>query len=270
MVHMMRRATLPLVAHLLLAVLVTGSAGALLLTGREVHAEAPEPDFRLLRKQGIHYYRKKLWGPAISTLERAAATPKGKEDFRTHYYLAKAAEATLQLEKAFPSAERAEEYAKSPEDKESASKLLKTLKRYYAGIRFEQHPDQPEKFEKGGIIILKPTRPIINVKKKQVFEQIAERFRATPVHLPITIYLPFGEYEANGAPFRIEKGKEAKAQLFLYNPEEGGISWWWIAGGGIVAAGLTAGILLPILLSEDTQTAEVGSITMFPELPNQE
>ncbi len=270
MVHMMRRATFLPVRRLLLVVVLAASAGPLLFSAAGARAEAPKADFRLLRKQGIHYYRKKLWGPAIATLERAVGTPKGKEDFRTHYYLAKAAEATLQLEKAFPAAERAEEFAKTPEDKESATKLLRTLKRYYAGIRFEQHPDQPEKFEKGGIIILKPTRPIINVKKKQVFEQIAERFRATPVHLPITIYLPFGEYEANGAPFRIEKGKEAKAQLFLYNPEEGGISWWWIAGGGIVAAGLTAGILLPILLSEDTQTAEVGTISMFPELPTEE
>ena len=241
-------------------------AGGLLLSQGPALADAEvRVDFKLLRKQGLHYYRKKLWGPAMSTLRKAAATPKGKTDFRTHYYLAKCCETTLQLEKAFPAAEKALKFARSEDDKAEAKKLLETLKRYYAGVRFEQHPDQPGKFEKGGLIILKPTKPIINMKKKQVFDKIAARFKATPVHLPITIYLPFGEYEANGAPFKIARGKEAKAQLFLYNPEGDTMSWWWIVGGGAAAAGLTAGILLPILLSEDTQKARVGTISLFPE-----
>ncbi|MBM4321467.1 MAG: hypothetical protein FJ125_16375 [Deltaproteobacteria bacterium] len=219
--------------------------------------------FSELSKQGIHYYRKKLWGPAIATLEQAAATPQGQKDYKTNYYLAKSTEATLQLEKAFPYAHKALDNARNEEEKEDAKKLLETLQKYYAGVRFEQHPDQPEKFEEGGIIILKPTKPIINMQKKKVFEKIADYFRQKPVKLPITIYLPFGEYEANGAPFVIEEGKEAKAKVFLYNPKEG-ISWWWIVGGGVAAAGLTVGILLPVLLSEDTQQAKVGTITLSP------
>ncbi len=248
-------------------VLAFGLLAAGPLASRAAAEEAATPgNFSLLRKQGIHYFKKKLWAPAIATLEQASKTPEGTKDFKTHYYLAKACETSLQLEKAFPAAEKAAEFAKSEDDEADAKRLLETLRRYYAGVRFEQHPDQPEKFENGGIIVLKPTEPIINVKKKQVFDKIAERFRSTPVHLPITIYLPFGEYEANGAPFRIEQGKEAKAKLFLYNPDGGeGIAWWWIVGGGVAAAGITAGVLLPILLSEDTQKAELGTITLFPE-----
>jgi len=221
-------------------------------------------NFKVLRKQGVHYYKKKLWGPAIGTLEKAAGTPEGKKDFKTFFYLAKATEATLQLEKAFPYARKAVENARTDDQKDDAGRLLKTLERYYGGVRFEQHPDQPEKFEQGGIIILKPTRPIINSQKKKVFNKIAEYFKTKPVQLPLTIYLPFGEYEANGAPFKIEQGKEAKAKLFLYNPDGGGTSWWWIVGGGVAAAGITAGVLLPILLSEDTQHAKVGTLTLSP------
>ncbi len=270
MIGMSSRASRILAGYLTAGLLVglSFTVPAVLVPSLAQAEEQPKLNFKMLRKQGIHYYKKKLYLPAISTLEKAASTAKGKKDFKTHYYLAKASEAVLQLEKAFPAARKAVQYAKTPDEKEDAQKLLKTLEKFYAGVRFEQHPDQPEKFEKGGIIILKPTKPIINVKKKRVFEKIAERFRTTPVHLPITIYLPFGEYEANGAPFRIEKGKEAKAKLFLYNPDEG-IAWWWIVGGGVAAAGLTAGILLPIILSEDTQKAQVGEIRLFAPEPTE-
>jgi len=227
--------------------------------------DAPaQANFKALSKQGIHYYKKKLWVPAISTLEQAAATTEGGKDYKTHYYLAKATEETLQLEKAFPYARKAVELAKTEEDQDEAKKLMDTLEKYYAGVLFEQNPDQPEKFEKGGIIILKSTKPIINQQKKKVCDKIAEYFKAKPVQLPSTIYLPFGEYEANGAPFTIEQGKEAKAKVFLYNPNQSSTSMWWIVGGGVAAAGLTAGILLPILLSEDIQTAKVGKIQLGP------
>lgn len=239
-------------------------AAALLLAPASSFAADPPADFAALSKQGFHYYKKKLWSPAIDTLEKAAKTPQGQKDYKTYFYLAKCTEATLQLEKAFPYAKKAVELARSEEDQEEATKLMGTLEKYYAGVRFEQNPDQPEKFEQGGLIILKPTKPIINPQKKKVFEKIAEYFRAKPVQLPITIYLPFGEYEANGAPFIIEQGKEAKAKVFLYNPEGEGTSWWWIVGGGVAAAGITAGILLPILLSEDTQTAKLGTLTLSP------
>ena len=40
--------------------------------------DAPaQANFKALSKQGIHYYKKKLWVPAISTLEQAAATTEG-------------------------------------------------------------------------------------------------------------------------------------------------------------------------------------------------
>ena len=108
-------------------------------------------------------------------------------------------------------------------------------------------------------------KPIINVQKKKVFGAIKARYEKTKVKLPTTVYLPPGEYRANGAPFKIERGKEAKAVLFLFaEPGGGGTNWLVVGGVAAGAVALLGGIAALVFIVEDKQ--EIGEVKLVTGL----
>ncbi|MBM4319061.1 MAG: hypothetical protein FJ125_03665 [Deltaproteobacteria bacterium] len=243
---------------------------AVLLTGQPAVAEegrqqAQALDFEQSRQQGIQYYKRKLLLPAAKSLEEAAATPRGAKDYKTHSYLAKVYYDLLHLEKAFPTAARAAELVRDEEQKRSAAQFQAALVESFAGVTFQKDPEQKTEL-KDTYIHLKDVGGLINQKKKEAFQKIQERFLKSRVVLPITLYLPFGKYTANGAPFEIKKGEVAKANLFMYGTAPDGIGWYWFAGGAAVVAAGTA-VLMAVLLSgeEEVQQARFEAVKVFPE-----
>lgn len=199
------------------------------------------------RDQGIEYYKRKRYSAAAASLDKASKSAKGKSDQRTWYYLAKTHYALTDIEKALPASERAVELAQTDKQKRSAKALLKRINDFFSGVEIRQAADQQGQVEYG-YIHLEDAGGLINKKKKKAFKQIRKRFRSTKVRLPATIYLPFGAYTANLAPFEISKGKTAKAETYLYVPDSeagGGSSvWWYVGGGAIAVVGATAAALL--------------------------
>lgn len=235
-------------------------------------AGAAEPDnktvFRTQRDQGVHYYKRKMYGPALVALRTAAGTPQGQGDYRTQLYLARAAYEQLVLEVAIPAARRALELAEELDGEEREAKaraLTEELEGSFGGVTFSQDPDQATDL-KETYIHLKDTGGLINVKKKKVFGRIRERFQTTRVTLPITLYLPFGQYTANGAPFEVKQGTTAESKLFMYL-DEPGVSWWWYAGIGAALAGGGALALVLLLGGEEqqVQAARFDPMPVFPE-----
>lgn len=233
---------------------------------------APPPaakaaSFEQSRQQGLEYYRRKLLQPAADALEQAAATPRGATDFKTHTYLAKIYYELLILEKAFPAAIKAKELAKSEDQERTATDFLQALEESFAGVTFQKDPEQKTEL-KETYIHLKDVGGLINTQKKKAFQQIQERFLKNKVALPVTLYLPFGKYTANGAPFEIKRGEVAQANLFMYGtaPDEDGIPWYWYAGGAVVVAAGTAA-LMAVLLSgeEEQQQARFDAVQVFSE-----
>lgn len=223
----------------------------------------PAVDYKAAREQAIHYYRqnKKLYLRALGLLRKAAATPEGGKDWKTTYWLAKIANENNILEDAFPWAIRAKGNAKKDGQRQKSDAMVKYLTKSFGAVNFSQDERQ-KKTLKEGYIIIDVERPLINKQKKAVFAAIKGRFGKTKVELPKTLYLPFGEYRANGAPFKIQKGEEAKAVLFLFAEPggEGGMSWPLIAGIGVGAAALVAGVGALILITDDHQKFEVGTV----------
>ena len=214
-----------------------------------------KPGFTQLRKQGVHYARKKLWLQAIQVLEQARRMPGHGDDFRTLFTLAKVYYEILHMEKAFPLAEALVDVAETEKQEEDSRRFLQGLQDRFGGVTFRKAPEQKGEL-KNGVIHLEDKGGLINPKKKQLFERIASRFRKTPVELPITIYLPFGTYTANRSLFTVEKGKVDEATLFLYNPDEG-LSAWWYVGGAAVLTATTATVVLLLLGEEETEQREV-------------
>jgi len=238
-----------------------GSLLLLLLLGGSTPASAQGSGDKLSwtahRDNGINYFKRKLYVPAIASLSQAAATPEGEKDFRTQLFLARAASQELVLEKAFPAAQRALEIAQEDKDEdnvEKAQQLVDELSSTYAGVTFRKDPDQKTEL-KETFIFLKTQEELINTQKKKVFGKISERFQKSKVKLPITLYLPFGKYKANGAPFEVKKGETAESPLFMSAEEPGGGAWYWYAGAAVLVAGGAATAAVLLLGAEETQQA---------------
>jgi len=222
---------------------------------------ADSGDFKALRDRGVPYYRVKQMPAALKVLKQAAALPEGAEDFKTRYTLAKVAYKLLLIELALPEAEAAKDLAKRDSHKAASANLLKELKSFFAGVTLTQAPQQRGKVKKG-FIHLKDTGGLINTRKKEVFRKIEERFRTTQVSLPTTIYLPFGKYTANLAPFEITQGETATAVTFLDTRAEEGLSLWWYAGGAAVLAGATAAVVLMTAPEDTPQRIDLVSVDL--------
>ncbi len=250
------RATLLLTASLLVP------AGPGRAEGGDVRAG--QPAFRALREQGVHYYRKGFFEPARGALERAAALPEGDTDFRTHYYLARTCYELLVLEDAFPAARRAVELSAKESHRRRAQGLLDRLEQSFGGVTLHQAPEQEGQVARG-IIHLADAGGLIQPKKKELFRRIRAHFRSSAVELPLTIYLPFGSYTANLAPFEIERGKTAEATTFLVTRAERDRTWIWVAGGSVAAAALATTAAVLLLTADDPERAvRVSSIPLRP------
>ena len=223
-------------------------------------------DYKSLREQAIHYYRQskgKLWPRSVALLKQAAATKDGGKDWKTLYWLAKITNEQNILEDAFPAAQKSAKLAKSDDHKKKSQAIVTFLGKSFAGVTFSQDERQKKTLQEG-YIILDVDKPLINKQKKAVFSAIKDRFGQTKVKLPKTLYLPFGEYRANGAPFKIEKGQEAKAVLFLFAEPGGdeGFPWLWLAAGITGAAALVAGVGALIFIRDEHQDFVVDSVVV--------
>lgn len=217
---------------------------------------AGAPTFRQYTEQGIHYWRKRKLEPARRALEQARSLPGGDSDFDTLFNLAHVYFALLQPEEAIPVAKRCTETTPAGPQLEQCRSLLKSLMEGFGEVRFVPIPAQQELTS--GEIRLKSRSELINPKKKEIFEGIAERLAAGPVPLPHTLFLPYGTYLANDTAFVVERGNEpSEVQLFFApaipplaavpdEPAKPSLSPWWYVGAAalVVGAGTTAAVLL--------------------------
>jgi len=231
-------------------------------------AQADEEDaLTATRDQGVHYLRVKRYELALAKLHEASKLPGGADDYQTQYSLARAAYKLLVLEQAFPAARRAVELAEGERSERASAKLLKRLEGFFGGVTLTQAPEQIGQVEKG-FIHLEDAGGLINKKKKKQFARISERFKTTPVELPLTIYLPFGRYTANLAPFETKKGETAEAVMFLYVPDSDGISPWWYVGGGLAAAAVATTATILLMDSEPPErSVQIKSVQLTPPAP---
>lgn len=209
------------------------------------------PSMEELRDQGVLYAKKKRYKRAIATLNKAHAAPGGAQDFDVQYYRAQAAYAELLLEIAFESVENALGVAKSPREERRVKELQREMNAQFGGVTFET--EQGETNQKGRIFFETKTG-LINKDKKQRFSAIRERFRSTDISLPMTVYLPYGDYTANNVPFSIVQGQPAPTvRIFLQvqkDDDDGGALWWYVGAGSAAAVAVGVGVALLLADSE--------------------
>lgn len=227
-------------------------------------AHAAGEGFEQLREQGKLYYKRKLFKQAMSTLDAAAATPEGRNDFETALYRARVAYELLLLETAFEALDAAVTRAATETERADADELRREMNAQFGAVTIV--PDEVGETNTRGRIFFDSKTGIINKDKKQRFETIRERFRSTDVPLPRTVYLPYGEYTANNVPFSIVQGEPSPTvSIFLQvqkeDDDDDGALWWYLGGAVLVGAGVTTAILLATDDEPTPRALMVGGLT---------
>lgn len=215
----------------------------MVVTPQMVSAQAQPLSFEELRDQGMLYFRKKRFKQAYRSLTTAIKQPKGREDFKANFGLARTAAKLLLLEEAFLKCDESLKLAGDNEKRKNAVIGFRSdLDSKYGGIQLV--PAKGETNRKGRIFLEAKTG-IINKKKKVVFQKIRKRFRETEIQIPTIIYLPHGQFLANNVPVTIKSKEIAEVALYLQvnraAVESPGLNWWWVGSG--VAATLATGVV---------------------------
>ncbi len=217
-------------------------------------AMADEPYIDNL-EQGILYFKRDVFKQAKIELDRAYNNG-GSEDFRAVYYRAYTDYKLLLLEQAFEMLAKAKTLAQSDREKSSVEELEREMKSLYGAVTLS--PAEGESNQRGRIFFESKTG-IINKEKKQRFLSIRERFRSMDVELPITVYMPYGDYLANKVPFSLVEGEPSpRIDIYLQiqtaesSASSGGMSPWWLVGVGGLAA-VAAGVGAYFLFTEDNE-----------------
>ena len=233
--------------------------GATFVFDQDLQAEAPQLSFEELRDQGMLYFRKKRYKQAYRALTEAVKMPKGTEDYKANYTLARTAAKMLLLEEAFLKANESLKLAGDNEKRKNAvSGFIAELESRYGGVQIVPAPGETNR---KGRIFLEAKTGILNKKKKEVFQTIRKRFRETEIQLP------HGNFLANNVPVKVTPEQITEVALYLQVDrvivEDGGINWWWIGGG--VAATITTGVVTFVTLQEDVVTDNLKAKVRQPD-----
>lgn len=226
--------------------------GAAPVSSAFAQGAAPAASREDVRDQGVLYVKKNMFKQAKASLDKAMGMPGGDKDFITLYYRANACFNLLLVEEAFKMVEAARAVASEDKQKARLDELHQEMATLFGAVTLKAA--EGETNAKGRIFFESRTG-IINKAKKDRFMSIRERFRSTDITLPITVYLPWGDYLANKVPFELAEGAPSPTlEIFLQvdrsnDPVAQGTSpWLWVGVGGAVA--VAAGIATFFLLQD--------------------
>ena len=217
-----------------------------------------------VRDQGVHYFKRGRHALALTTLTKAYAMDGGKRDFLTVFYRGRAASETHQLEVAFEMLSLARTL---PAEKKAwqtkARAVLEGLHTQFGKVNLVAAANETNT---KGRIFFEPQMRILSKVKRENFDKIRTRFRTTDITLPITVYLPYGDYRVNQAQFAVVEGQETETvEIILQKPisEATEVPWVWIgAGAGAAALGIGLYFLLnePAPIYDDRVQVQLHSL----------
>lgn len=224
----------------------------------------PQRAFEDVREQGVLYFKRGHFKQARSTLDQAAKMPQGAEDFRTALYRGRTLAELLEFAEAYVAIGHAIRLAETPEEKQQAEALRQEVKSLVGPVRF-----LPAGEEDTGRIELQSRTGVINKKKQRVISSVQSQLRTADVTLPTTVYLPYGDYMANGIQFTLKAPNRAEVEVPLgasvtVDEEDDDATVWWYVGGGVVAA-TAIGVGAWLLFADDDAQAPPPEIRLNVE-----
>lgn len=145
------------------------------------------------------YINNEMYEAARTELLKLSQSKSGQQDERVYIALAKVTYKLHQITMALSYLRTARSLAKVPQAKEKLSSLYEQWLSTYGLVRFEP-ADQVQR----GIVNLSRKRKLIN-KERQAALEYAQKALKKGVDLPLSLYLPYGHYSANGTSFKLKR-----------------------------------------------------------------
>ena len=214
-----------------------------------------------LRDQGVLYFRRGKYKQALEVLRQAYAQPEGRVDPIISFYLAQTHLKQDNVKDAFKYGENALDFAYSaPRHTDRIKSFMDELSSQYGPIEITSSAER-------GVIILAAQSAFLNPKKRAVYDSVRLQLASAPAQLPMVVYLPFGQYAANGTLFTVS-GQSVKMNTVEVTVRESDVAgaatggnqakWWYIGTGAVLAA---AGLTTYLLLAEDA--GQSGAINTY-------
>ena len=206
-----------------------------------------------VRDQGVHYYKKGLFKPALTELTRAAELSGGRPDVVTALYLSKTHRELRRIDLSFRWARTAAKWARQTQEMVPVAEAnLSQLRADFGEFRVVAPTGSTEMN-----LDLRAATRFINRKKNAQFLSLREQLRAAPTQLPKTLYLPHGDYTINGTPLRLKPTGGGPVEVLIAESKDdsGADLTWLYVSSGVLAAGVAIGSWF-LLKPDDRSTSD--------------
>lgn len=208
------------------------------------YANPPVRSYEQQLEQVRLYINNKMFEAALVELNKLKLTSRGGQDARLHTALAKVNYKLHYVTAALNDLRQARLLTNDPEAKKKLTALYEQWTSTYGLVRFEA----AEQLQTGTLNLTR-TRKMINHERAAAFEFIQDEL-AKGVTLPLSVYMPFGSYSANGTQFKLKKDQPTPiVEVILIplkqepiTPKKQDLSkWLYIGLGSAVLVGLGIG-----------------------------
>lgn len=152
-------------------------------------------------EQARHYYKKGLLKEAQQEIKAVLATEEGRENAKAQLLAAQIYRDRGEIDLSFRAISKARQCGGRTEQ-ESADELYRAMTRSFGEVRILPAGGVHVK----GRIFLESTETFINVQRKALFQGVQRALLVKQGSYPDSIWIPYGEYKANGATFKHEQG----------------------------------------------------------------
>lgn len=208
---------------------------------------APAQTYEQRLDQVRLYIRNQMLPAALTELEQLSRTQQGQADVRVFAALAKVNFKLHEVTLALKHLRTARDLSRNPAEQAQLTSLYEEWLSEFGLVRFE-----PASSVSQGSFELVRKRKLINQERQAVLDHVSQQFR-NGITLPISVYLPYGSYLINEAPFKIARDGTVPVVSVLLKPTqmdppkiEEPFPWLYVGLGGvaIIAAGIGSYFIL--------------------------
>ena len=205
---------------------------------------APVRGYEQQLEQVRLYINNKMYEAARTELVKLSQSSNGQKDERVYIALAKVSYKLKHITKALNYLRTARKLTNEIEAKKKLSSLYEQWLNTYGLVRFE-----PANQVQQGKIDLIRNRKLIN-KERQAALEYAQDSLKSDIKLPVSLYLPYGNYTANGTSFKLKRNQPTPIVEVMLMPlakpkaktssKPSNKRWLYVGLGSIALVGLGA------------------------------
>ena len=213
---------------------------------------APVRSYEQQLEQVRLYIKKKMYEAAKNELEHLKFSDRGRDDERVYTALAKVNYKLHYITEALDHLRQARQLTRDPNTRSQLSNLYEQWLSAFGLVRFESI----DELQRGRVELIRK-RKLINKQRQSALLSVQKQL-SSAVNLPVSVYLPYGSYTANGVSFKLERNQPTPIVELMVVPidetvreveKKLNIPWAYVSAGAVAIIGAGIGAYL---LSQDS------------------